>query len=185
MTIAPPIDIRKLKFSPLSDPVALKDFQCGEREIDRNIQKCCEWDAQHRAKTFCAHIDGIPEAYGFYCLGVSASDAKNFGEDVNRTNDRRTFVPLIYLYYLAVKDQFQNQKIGTMLLGNMLSRCGHVVRNVGVYGIALNALTERALKLYEGYGFRQFNETKYPLMILPTQSLIELTKTEHEKPAST
>jgi hypothetical protein len=66
-----------------------------------------------------------------------------------------------------------------MLLGNLLSRCGYVVRNVGVYGIALNALTPRALELYEMYGFRQFNDTKYPLMLLPTQSLIDLTKEEY------
>ncbi len=66
-----------------------------------------------------------------------------------------------------------------MLLGNLLSRCGYLVRNVGVFGIALNALTPRVVTLYQRYGFRQRSETKHPFMILPTQSLIELTKAEH------
>jgi GNAT superfamily N-acetyltransferase len=178
-TALPPPDIRKLVFAPLINDAVLRDFESGEREIDRNIAKCCVWQAQHRAKVFCAHIEGVPEAYGFYCLGVSASEAKYFGEDISAANDSRAFVPFIYVYYFAVRQEFQNQKIGTMLLGNMLSRCGHVVRNVGVFGIALNALTSRVLALYGRYGFRQYNETKYPLMILPTQSLIELTRGEH------
>ena len=124
-------------------------------------------------------MDGSPVAYGFYCLGVSASEAKYFGEDITKANDYRAFVPFIYLYYFAVRQEFQNRKVGTMLLGDMLSRCGFLVRNVGVFGMALNALTERALKLYAKYGFSQYNETKYPLMILPTQSLVQLTQDEH------
>jgi len=180
MTTALPIpDIRNLRFRPLESEAVFRDFKCGEREIDRNIEKCCFWHNSHRARVFCAHINGVQEAYGFYCIGVSASETKHFDEHLTDTDDYRPFIPLIYVYYLAVRENFQNQKIGTMLLGNMLSRCGYIVRNVGVYGIALNALTSRVLILYEKYGFRQFSDTKYPLMLLPTQSLIELTERDY------
>jgi GNAT superfamily N-acetyltransferase len=172
-------EINSLKFLPLKDLAAFRGFESGEREIDRNLEKCCEWQDKHRARVFCAHMDGVTEAYGFYCLGISAAEAGGMDADVTRANDGRKFVPFIYVYYIAVRQEFQNKKIGTMLLGNMLSRCGHVVRNVGVFGIALNALTPRVCLLYERYGFRQRNEMQYPLMILPTQSLIELTKGEY------
>lgn len=180
MTIALPTpDIRSLKFSSILNSSTFLDFESGEREIDRNIEKCCEWHAQHRARVFCAYMDGTQEAYGFYCLGISASDAKYFGDDISKANDYRSFIPFIYVNYFAVRKEFQRLKVGTMLLGNMMSRCGYLVRNVGVFGIALNALTPRVSSLYEKYGFRQYTETKYPLMILPTQSLMELTKDEH------
>lgn len=178
-TALPHPEIGKLKFSHLSNRAAFRNFESGEREIDRNLDKCCDWHEKHRAKIFCARIDGVEEAYGFYCLAVSASDAKYMDEDIVRANDNRNFVPFICVNYFAVRREFQNNKIGTMLLGNMLSRCGYIVRNVGVFGIALNALTPRVLKLYNKYGFRQRSETKYPLMILPTQSLIDLTHAEH------
>lgn len=178
-TALPQPEISKLKFLRLSNRAAFHDFESGEREIDRNLQKCCDWHEKHRAKVFCAHMDGVEEAYGFYCLAVSASDAKYMDEDIVRANDNRNFVPFIYVNYFAVRSEFQNKKVGTMLLGNMLSRCGNLVRNVGVFGIALNALTPRVIKLYHKYGFRQRSETKFPLMILPTQSLIDLTQDEH------
>lgn len=85
-------------------------------------------------------------------------------------------VPFIYLHYFAVRKEFQGSKIGTMMLGNFLDRCASVVENVGLFGVALNALTPRAANLYYKYGFRQRNETKHPLMILPSQSLLDLTR---------
>jgi hypothetical protein len=59
---------------------------------------------------------------------------------------------------------------------NALTRCRMVVDNIGVYGVSLHALTERAYRLYYKYGFRQHAEAnRFPFMILPTKSLIELT----------
>jgi GNAT superfamily N-acetyltransferase len=84
-------------------------------------------------------------------------------------------VPFIYLNYLAVRKQHQSQKIGAMLLGNALERCAVFVRNVGIYGVALRAISERVVKMYSRYGFRQVDDKKYPFMILPAQSLIDLT----------
>lgn len=85
-------------------------------------------------------------------------------------------MPFIYLHYFAVRKEFQGSKIGTMMLGDLLDRCASVVENVGVFGVALNALTPRAANLYYKYGFRQRNETKYPLMILPSQTLLDLIR---------
>lgn len=118
-------------------------------------------------------------AYGFYCLSISASESKYLCEEIIRANENLPFVPFIYVNYFAVRKEFQNQKIGTALLGDALSRCGRVVRNVGIYGIALNALTERLIGLYERYGFRPYGKrSKYQLMILPAQTLIDLTAAE-------
>lgn len=178
-TALPPPDIGKLKIRSLVDRAAFADFESGERYIDRQIPKCCDWQEMHRTRIFCAQMDGVAEAYGFYCLGVSSVKALGMGSDITRVYEGKEYVPFVYLHYIAVRRQFQNQKIGTILLMNLLSRCGHIVRNVGVFGIALNALTSRVVSLYERYGFRQRDEREYPLMILPTQSLIELTKGDY------
>jgi ribosomal protein S18 acetylase RimI-like enzyme len=119
-------------------------------------------------------MPGVPQAYGFYCLGVITQNPKGMDADIVRASDGRDFVPFIYLHYIAVRQEFQGQKLGTMLLGNMLERSAEVVRAVGIFGIALNALTERASRLYFRYGFRQRDERKYPLMVLPSKSLLDL-----------
>ena len=175
------MDIQLLRIVPLLDRTALSDFHSGESEIDRNIEKCCDWHSRHRARVFCACIDGNPTAYGFYCLAISASTSPDVKKEMVRISDERAYVPFVYLNYIAVRAEHQNQKIGTLMLMNALSRCGQVVRNVGIYGIALHALTDRAARLYERYGFRQISEMKYPFMILPTQSLIDLTEGEPDR----
>jgi GNAT superfamily N-acetyltransferase len=161
----------------LPDRSWLAGFDSGEVEIDRNIDRCCERHVAYRSRTFCAVIEGQSEACGFYTFGVSAHDSKYLDEDIVRASDGRPFVPFVYLNYLAVRKPWQNQKIGTLLLGHALTRCGQVVREVGgIYGVALHALTHRAAGLYDRYGFREYGgRSQFPFMILPAKSLIDLT----------
>ena len=119
-------------------------------------------------------IDGCDFAYGFYSLGVSAADSKYMRMDLVTVGDERSYIPFLYLNYLAVRREFHGQKLGTLLLMNALTRCEQVARNVGVYGVALNALNDRAAGLYDRYGFRAYDKAKYPFMILPIQSLFDL-----------
>ncbi len=56
-----------------------------------------------------------------------------------------------------------------------LEKCANTIRNIGVYGVALNALNDRSAGLYDRYGFREYGgKAKYPFMILPAQSVLDL-----------
>jgi len=176
MTAArPSVDLRNLRIEPLADPEALKDFDSGEREVDRHIPKCCEWHRRYRHRVFCAFLGTQSIAVGFYCLGISASESKYLSEEIIKTSEGHAFVPFIYLNYLAVRLDYQQNGIGTILLLNALERCAHTVKNIGIYGVALHALTDLAAGLYDRYGFREYGgRTKYPFMVLPAQTLIDL-----------
>jgi len=175
MTIVlPPLDIRAVRIVPLASRGVLTDFESGEREIDRALGKCCDWQEKHRVRMFGAMIEGCDYAYGFYSLGVSAADSKYLALDLVKVGDERSYIPFLYLNYLAVRRDFQGRKLGTLLLMNALTRCELVARNVGVYGVALNALNDRAAALYDRYGFRAYDKAKFPFMILPIQSLFDL-----------
>lgn len=176
-TVAPTLDLTQLRIIPLPSNDALSDFRCGEPEIDRNLSKCCHWHACHRSRVYCAYLDGRPELYGFYCLGLHAhSSAHTEGFFTRSSDDVRNFIPFIYLNYLAVQREWQRGKIGTMLLLNALERCAIVIRNIGAYGVALNALSDGAAALYGRYGFRANDPSRqnYPLMVLPAQSVLDL-----------
>lgn len=128
---------------------------------------------------YCAVKNGDPYAYGFYSLGVTATDPKNLDADITRDHEGAGLLPFIYLHALAVRKEHKRHKIGTMLLIDALRRSARFVREVGIYGLALNAIADDwRLTLYAKYGFGQRNEMKYPLMIMPGQTLLDLTEGE-------
>ena len=96
-------------------------------------------------------------------------------EEILRANESYKFVPFIYINYLAVQSEYQNNKIGTILLMNALQKCAHTITNIGIYGVALHAISDRVAGLYDRYGFRQCGKSsKFPFMILPAQSVLDL-----------
>ncbi len=179
-TAAPTLDFSKLRIVPLPSPTntVFADFRSGEPEIDKNLGKCCDWHGCYRSRVFCAYFDGDSALYGFYCLGLHAHDSKMAATLFVRPNDDdRGYVPFIYLHYLAVREGWRRKKIGTMLLVHALERCAIVIRNIGSYGVALNALNEDAIALYDNHGFRipkAAEKMAHPTMILPAQTLFDL-----------
>lgn len=170
-----PTDIKNLRIEPLADPEALKNFDSGEPEVDQNIDKCCDWHVRYRNRTFCAFLPNQELAVGYYCLGISATESEYLDDEIVRSHGAFKYVPFIYLNYLAVRLESQNNKIGTILLLNALERCSHTIRNIGIYGVALNALNERSVGLYGRYGFREYGDRKnYPFMVLPAKSVLDL-----------
>jgi ribosomal protein S18 acetylase RimI-like enzyme len=123
---------------------------------------------------FCAMIGDWHQAYGFYALGISAADSKYLSGEILQGTEDRSYIPFIYLNYLAVQSEYQNQKLGTLLLIDALTRCANVARNVGLYGVALNALSDRAAGLYDRYGFKAYGRQKFPFMVLPIKFLFDL-----------
>lgn len=174
-TVPQSIDFNNLRIEPLDDNEALRDFDSGENEVDRHIAKCCDWHKKYRHRTFCAFLSDKKIAVGFYCLGISAAESKYLDDRIVRASNGHAYVPFIYLNYLAVRSEYQGKKIGTILLLNALDRCAHAIKNIGIYGVALHALSDRTAGLYDRYGFREYGgRSKFPFMVLPAQSLIDL-----------
>lgn len=176
MTTAPqPVDLKNLRIHPLSDSGQLEGFDSGEPEVDRYISKCCDWHVRYRKRTFCAFLADDQVAVGYYCLGISATDSKYLDEEITRSHDAFGYVPFIYLTYIAVRSGYQNNGIGTILLMNALERAANTIRDIGIFGVALNALNDRSAGLYDRYGFREYGKRKnYPFMVLPAQSVLDL-----------
>lgn len=169
-----PVDPSTLRVEPLIDAIALEGFSCGEAEIDRNIPKCCEWHAIYSRRVFCAFLPDEKTACGFYCIGISASESKYLDQKLVRASGGKNYVPFIYLHYLAVSRDLQNNRVGTILLMHALARCSLVIKNIGIHGVALHALNDRAAGLYDRYGFREYSKSRYPFMVLPALSVLDL-----------
>lgn len=175
MTVRQIVDASNIRIAPLRDASMLKGFSSGEREVDRNIEKCCGWHEKYRNRIFCASIKERDSVVGFYCIGVSATESKYIDVSILRSDETFKFLPFVYINYIAVHCEYQNNKIGTCLLLNALEKCAWTVRNVGIYGVALHAISDRAAGLYDRYGFQEVSKgMKCPFMILPARSVLEL-----------
>ena len=175
MTVLPPLDPARTKIVPLPGESALAAFYCGEPPIDEWVEKCVKHEEMHRARIFCAIVDGVERAYGFYALSLIGVEAKGLGSDLTDHVPHSGTIPFVYIDYLAVEKDFQNKKLGTRLFFNALARCEIVAQNVGYCGVALHSLTARTTKLYAGYGFKERGKSRYleyPLMVLPVQTLL-------------
>jgi len=176
-TAAPKPDITRLRISSISSAAALANFHSGEPEIDRNLSKCWPWHTCHKSRVYCAYRDGDVDPYGFYCLGLHAHESKYVdGVFARADDDSRNYAPFIYINYLAVRDGFRRHKIGTVLLMHALEKCARTIRDIGAYGVALSALSDDAASFYDHYGFRTKSpgSQRYPFMILPAQSVLDL-----------
>ena len=174
-TAHPTVDPRCVRIEPLPNAAVLANFCSGENQVDRHIDHCCNFHDRYRKRTYCAFVPDVEFAVGFYCVGISAADSEHLDREIYEPRDGRFgHIPFIYLNYLGVRSEFQNQKIGTLLLVSAIERSWPTIRDIGAYGIALHALTDRAAGLYDRYGFREHGSHRHPFMILPALSIRDL-----------
>jgi ribosomal protein S18 acetylase RimI-like enzyme len=174
-------DLRALQIRQIDSRECVKGFGCGVVEIDKWVRdKCWKFHDRHRARTFCAFGQGNVSALGFYTLSFTSENAKKVleGRDQERYS-ATNIVPLIYLDYIAVQSNCQNNGIGTVLLVDAIQRVYGVSTNVPIFGLALRSLNDDTTKLYRKYGFVPKESGPHPLMVLPIWSIEDLI----EKPA--
>ena len=171
------LNLDKVRIVPLPDRGALDEFHCGDPSIDRWASTCWHLNETHRARTFCAMEDGNHAAIGFYSLSMTGISAKGFGSGADLFT-RDGYIPFIYLDYIAVRSECQDQKMGTGLMISALRRCANVVRNVAIYGVALNSLNDRTTAFYArlNFGIRDRPGMQHPLMVLPVMTLLDAEK---------
>lgn len=168
------MNLETIRISPLTSKDSIRDFKCGESEIDKWVtSKAFKWVEQTRTKVFIAHDESNRLAKGLFSLSFSTEDGRKL-----TGQDRQIWgrgVPLVYLGYLAVQRNCQGAGIGTLLLIDCLRRASFVSSHVAFYGVGLRSLNEKTTSLYQRYGFAVApGEDRYPLMILPIWTLNDL-----------
>lgn len=159
------------KLTPNHD---LSRFQCGEPSLDDWLRRRAlrnEENSASRTYVLCAE----KRVVGYYALAVGAVAHNDAPGRVRRNMPDP--VPVTVIGRLAVDQSIQGQAIGPALLRDAVLRTLQAGEVAGIRAILVHAISERAKRFYEKWGFVSSPMDPMTLMI----TVVEARKALIEK----
>ena len=129
-------------------------FSCGEERVDNFLQKTAarqQDDDLTRVNVAC--LDEAKAVIGFYALNLHSIDATTLHEAARKKLPNYPTISAIYLSVVGVASDYQGNGLGKRLMAHAFARCVDVADMIGAHFVVLDALNERAAKLYRELGF--------------------------------
>lgn len=155
----------------------LSQFQCGEPALDDWLRRRAlqnEKSGSSRTYVLCAGRQVV----GYYALaGGAVTHASAPGRIKRNMPDP---VPVMVIGRLAIDSKFQGRGVGPALLKDAILRTVQAAEIAGIRAVLVHAISERAKRFYEKWGFIASPVDPVTLMI----TVAEAAKILAEKPAS-
>jgi GNAT superfamily N-acetyltransferase len=156
----------KLTINALNAVHQRKLFDCGETSLNTYLQKYARQNIKNRInKVFVATpINSAKTIMGYYTLCAGSIGA----EDLPSTHKRRLPnypVPVALLGRLAVDQQYQGQRLGSILLADAVQRVEQASEVMAVYAIVVDALNPSVTEFYQQFGFIPFADQALKLFL--------------------
>jgi GNAT superfamily N-acetyltransferase len=147
-----------LKIEALNANHLRKAFDCGDRSLNTYLQQYARQNVKHRInKVFVATDITAPQTIlGYYTLSAGSVRADDLPPEHKRSLPNYP-VPVALLGRLAVDQQHQGQRLGTILLADAVQRVEQASEVIGVYAIVVDALNPAAAEFYRQFGFIAFS----------------------------
>lgn len=158
-----------MRILPLAGSHDRQRFDCGRQELNDWLRRVAR---QHQdkglSKTFVAARELEPAIIcGYYALTLTEVDHRHLPDAYRKKLPRR--IPGVRLGRLAVDQQYQGKGLGELLLVDALTRARRIHQDVGVVGLFVDALDQKAAGFYTRFGFLPTPDD--PLMLfLPVAS---------------
>ncbi len=153
------------------------DFDCGVPVLNHFIQTRANKEMkQHLNSTFVAvpsifnHPQLKPIA-GYYTLSMSALAFVSVPENLKRHIPPSYPIPTARIGRLARDIRYP--RIGGQILRDALFRILDQNRNIGIYGVQVDAKDETAKKFYQKYGFIELLDA-HEQLFLPIKTILQM-----------
>ncbi|HEY6332487.1 MAG TPA: GNAT family N-acetyltransferase, partial [Blastocatellia bacterium] len=145
-----PSDIRFTPPEKLSPSHDLSHFQCGEPTLDDWLRRRALRNEESGAsRTYVLCFEN--RVVGYYALAVGAVTHGDAPGRVRRSMPDP--VPVMVIGRLAIDQSMQGQSIGPALLRDAVWRTIQAAEIAGIRAILVHAISDRAKRFYEKWGF--------------------------------
>ncbi|NER21705.1 MAG: GNAT family N-acetyltransferase [Symploca sp. SIO1C2] len=147
-----------------------KSFDCGLPELNTYLQKVANQEQQRDlSRTYVLADNSL--IIGYYTLSAHAVSKENLPE--RSKLGAYNAIPFLLLGRLAVDLRYQGKGYGDALIFHAFHTTVDAAEKVGILGMVVDAVNERAVKFYEGFGLIRLQATPYRL-VLPMKTIRSL-----------
>jgi GNAT superfamily N-acetyltransferase len=145
----------------LSDRYDRSNFDCGEPALNLFLQRYAgQHDRRGFGRTYVAVSEVSASVSGYYTVSSGSIAFETFPENLPHHP-----IPIVLLGRLAVDRRSQGQGVGAVLLIDALRRAQRVADELGIYAVAVEALSDRAKSFYMRFGFRALTDDRLHLYL--------------------
>ena len=146
---------------PLSDRHDRSQFDCGEPSLNLYLQRyASQHDRRGFGRTYVAVSDSSVSVSGYYTISSGSIGFETVPENLPHHP-----VPIVLLGRLAVDRRSQGQGVGELLLVDALRRAQRAADELGIYAVAVEALSDRARSFYMRFGFGALTDDRMHLYL--------------------
>jgi len=145
------------------------NFDCGEPDLNQYLKKFARQNIEKNlSKTFVAIVPPN-KIIGFYSFSAGSVGFETLPQELYK-NLPKYPIPIVRLSRLAVDKTVQGKGLGEGLLMDAFQRCVNFSKEIGIFGLIVDAKHEKAKKFYLQYGFHEL--TNQPLtLFIPTKTI--------------
>jgi GNAT superfamily N-acetyltransferase len=149
-------------------------FDCGEADLNNYLKRFARQNAKNNiSQTFVivSHKDD-KKILGFYSFSVGSIEFHSLPQDIYKRLPKYP-IPIARLSRLAVDKTAQGKGLGEWLVMDAFKRCVNISKEIGIFGLVVDAKHERAKKFYFQYGFHELTAQSLTLFI-PTKTITDM-----------
>ncbi|KUF40755.1 GNAT family N-acetyltransferase [Myroides marinus] len=129
-------------------------FACDEDLLDRYLKKQASQDVKRNLATCTVLVDDENEVKGYYTLSSGSIDKDTLPPDItNKFPASYSELPYALLGRLAVDNTTKGLGFGEILLMDALVKCSQISAQMGILGVVVDPINDKAVKFYKKYGF--------------------------------
>lgn len=151
----------------------LSNFDCGEEYLNTFLTDHLK--RQHDRKILRAYmlvtVEENPRVMGYYTLSGSCFEKEALPSKTQQKKMPYGNVPSITLGRLAIDKSIQRKGWGELLVTHAMKVVYHATQAVGIHGMFVEALNDKAKKFYLGLGFIQLKGKNENALFYPTKSI--------------
>jgi len=140
-------------------------FDCGEDAL-KSMAAPFAGQSQRRdaARTFVV-IAGERRVIGYYTTVVGEINHEQASRDVRRGMSKHFPIPVALVARLAVDSDVQGRGVGSLLLGDALTRVLAAAEQVAIRAVVVHAISDDAASFYTRFGFKPLADNPRTLMV--------------------